>query len=745
VIKFRDSYGSPKEDAAIASDGFAKKKGRTITITTEDMQKRKNMFSLPAEHQLRFSKYKTAQELWAAILKTFGGNEATKKTNKNLLKQQYGNFKAEGIETLEQTFNRLQVIVSQLEFMDIEIEQDDLNHKFLTSLAPEWLMHTIVWRNMSDLDTMSLDNLYNHLKALIFYIRVSHVVLLAKVFYHPGNRLERSITGIQQVGNSAKSITIDNDGNLKIRPPITSEEYQQVQREEKARTILLSALPDEHMEENLHGDFLENKLIEKEVGPNWLFNIDSLTNSMNYVPVVVAGTNSTNFLGTKDAASQEYCSRYFKANAPESSGNPNPTASTSNPLADQIETLTVETPIPTLSSLVPNACFKDSPEPTTTTRIISKRVTSQDETPSLDTILALANKFEDILEVTTNSDDTHGEEADIGNMETTITASPTPTLRIHKEHPKSQIIDPVDTPVLKNKKDERGIVIRNKARLVAQGHTQEEGIDYDEVFAPVARIEAVRLFLAYASFMGFTVYQMDVKSAFLYGTINEEVYVMQPRFQDPEFPARVYKVEKAMRNLKLNDEAGINSLPDAELFENLTLMGYNISPNQKFTFQKGQFSLDEHASPIGDDSQGEACLTDSGLEADQDRANIPKTSTLPSNSTQRVTFLAADEGGMQQKLNELTALCTSLQRQQLEMVSKFEAQELEINSLKARIKLLEDKDGGVAEQYRDDAPIKGRRLDEGDEAVKRVSDDTEEMATVLTSMDAASILTSGGV
>nr|GEV12644.1 hypothetical protein [Tanacetum cinerariifolium] len=78
------------------------------------------------------SKYKTAQELWAAILKTFGGNEAIKKTKKNLLKQQYGNFKAEGSETLEQTFNRLQVIVSQLQFMDVEIEQDDLNQKFLT-------------------------------------------------------------------------------------------------------------------------------------------------------------------------------------------------------------------------------------------------------------------------------------------------------------------------------------------------------------------------------------------------------------------------------------------------------------------------------------------------------------------------------------------------------------------------------------------------------------------------------------
>nr|GFA10953.1 putative reverse transcriptase domain-containing protein [Tanacetum cinerariifolium] len=133
------------------------------------------------------------------------------------------------------------------------------------------------------------------------------------------------------------------------------------------------------------------------------------------------------------------------------------------------------------------------------------------------------------------------------------------------------------------------------------------------------------------------------------------------------------------RNLKLNDEAGIN----------------------------------EHASPLGDGNQGEACPTDSDFVADQDRANIGKTSTLPSDSAPRVTSLTADEGSMQQTLDELTALCTSLQRQHSEMVSRFEAQELEINSLKAKIKLLEDKDRGVAEQSGDDAPIKGRRLDEG--------------------------------
>ncbi|GKF42335.1 putative ribonuclease H-like domain-containing protein, partial [Tanacetum coccineum] len=91
--------------------------------------------------------------------------------------------------------------------------------------------------------------------------------------------------------------------------------------------------------------------------------------------------------------------------------------------------------------------------------------------------------------------------------------------------------------IYRNKKDERGVMVRNKARLVAQGHRQEEGIDYDEVFAHVARLEAIRIFLAFASYMGFVVYQMDVKSAFLYGKIDEEVYVSQPPgFQDPKYP-----------------------------------------------------------------------------------------------------------------------------------------------------------------------------------------------------------------
>ncbi|GJV54888.1 putative ribonuclease H-like domain-containing protein [Tanacetum coccineum] len=176
-------------------------------------------------------------------------------------------------------------------------------------------------------------------------------------------------------------------------------------------------------------------------------------------------------------------------------------------------------------------------------------------------------------------------EADMNNLAITVSVSHIPTTRVHKDHPLEQIIGDIQSApqtrrmtknvtkheepkkvtqaltdlswieamqdeLLQNKKDNRGIMVRNKAILVAQGYTQEEGVDYDEVFDPVARIEAIRLFLAYASFMNFVVYQMDVKSAFLYGTIEEDVYVCQPPgFEDPEFPNKVYKVEKALYGL----------------------------------------------------------------------------------------------------------------------------------------------------------------------------------------------------
>ncbi|GKE22805.1 retrovirus-related pol polyprotein from transposon TNT 1-94 [Tanacetum coccineum] len=186
--------------------------------------------------------------------------------------------------------------------------------------------------------------------------------------------------------------------------------------------------------------------------------------------------------------------------------------------------------------------------------------------------------------VYSDDDEDNDAEAKMNNLNTFMHVSPILTTRLHKDHPLEQIIGDIHSvpqtrrmtnsvteyaepkkviqalkdlswieamqEELLNKKEERGIMIRNKAKLVAQGYTQEEGIDYDEVFALVARIEAIRLFLAYASYKDFVVYQMDVKSAFLYGKIEKEVYVCQPLgFEDPDFLDRVYKVEKALYGL----------------------------------------------------------------------------------------------------------------------------------------------------------------------------------------------------
>nr|GEV49808.1 putative ribonuclease H-like domain-containing protein [Tanacetum cinerariifolium] len=213
--------------------------------------------------------------------------------------------------------------------------------------------------------------------------------------------------------------------------------------------------------------------------------------------------------------------------------------------------------------------------------------------------------YDDDLDIFTSLVQSVGAKADFNNMDSSTVVSPIPTHMVHIDHLKNQILgDPksaVQTRGMakktsgahalmepkkvaqaldderwvrqckkscfnlaykRNKKDKRGIIVRNKARLVAQGHRQEEGIDYDEVFAPVARIESIRIFLAFASFMGFIVYQMDVKSAFLYGTIEEVVYVSQPPgFIDPQFPNKVYKVENAFYGLHQTPRAWFQVTP----------------------------------------------------------------------------------------------------------------------------------------------------------------------------------------
>ncbi|GJV21144.1 hypothetical protein Tco_1370164 [Tanacetum coccineum] len=155
------------------------------------------------------------------------------------------------------------------------------------------------------------------------------------------------------------------------------------------------------------------------------------------------------------------------------------------------------------------------------------------------------------------------------------------------------------------------------------------------------------------------------------------------------------------RKLKLKYKEGISDLPDTDLFANLSRMGYDILPNQRFSFQK-----DKPASPPRDDSHREAFPTATSLDAGQNRENIPKTFAMPHESSPRVTSLGGDEGSLQLKLNELMDFCTKLQSQHSQMAAKIQSQDLEISQLKTRIKTLEDAQttrGDVQE----DAPNRG--------------------------------------
>nr|GEX92777.1 hypothetical protein [Tanacetum cinerariifolium] len=429
---------------------------------------------------------------------------------------------------------------------------------------------------------------------------------------------------------------------------------------------------------------------------------------MNFVPVD-AGIISTNFSGTKDTTSQEVTKdvsslRYIafpnwahdalleftsskpqdhcSTKIPKGSGNTNPTASTPNPLADHMKTLTVETPIPTVSSLVLNAYSTDSQDPSSDARLISKRVANQEETPSLDNILLLTNRFEDILGGTTNSDESNGEEADISNMETAISASPTPTLRIHKDHPRSQIIGHVDNL----------IQTRNKFK------------------------------------------------------------------EDPEFPAKVYKVEKAMYGLHQAPRAWSSNTPidkenpwgkdgtgkdvDLHLYRSMigSLMYLTASrPDIMFVVcacARHQVTPKE-------------CHLHAVKRIFRYLNGHPKLGLWYSKESpfDLVAYSDSDYGGATQDRKSTTRGCQFLGRR---FNMPCEALSKEISSSILCLfcngeRWLKDLLEFLTFEALDDAPIKGRSMDEGEAATERVSDDTKEMETVLTSMDAVTVLASGVV
>nr|GEU40172.1 hypothetical protein [Tanacetum cinerariifolium] len=831
------------------------------------------LMALPDKHQLKFNIHKDAKTLMEAIEKRFGGNKETKKVQKTLFKQQYENFTGSSSESLDQIHDRLQKLISQLKILGESFSQEDINLKFLRSLATEWRTHTLIWRNKTNVEDQSLDDLFNILKIYEAEVKISAVASVftastkvpvsalpnvdtlsdaviysffasqsnspqnlgangttsigfdmskvecynchrrgnfarecrspkvtrrnvpmetqrrnvpvetstsnalvshcdgvgsydwsfqaeeeptnyalmaftsssssssnnknAPSFVHPpehvktprpsvkpvehpilandlrkdspkctgklgrgrlvlagksgmgtvwevrvlgfarngpsgdltclfakatldesnlwhrrlghinfktmnklvkgqatysllmkGIKKEFSIARSPQLNGIAerKNMTLIEANRVLVTKPYNKTPYELLLGRTPSIgfmrpfgclvTILNTLNPlgkfdgkadkgflvgysvsskafkvftgrTRIVQETLHINFLENKPNIVESSPTWLFDIDTLTKSMNYQPVT-AGNQPNPSAGIQEhfdaeKAREETVRQYvlfplcsfgskdpqntnddtifevkepeFNVEKPESKVYVSSSSSAKTKKHDdktKRETkgkshVELSTGFRNLNDEFEDFFYNSINEVNVASTLVSAVGPTLEKSLYVDTSQYPDDLNMPALEDITYSDDEEdvGAEADFSNLKTNRTNPKGYTKLL-----KIQVGLKLCRRSFFNSRCKRFRVVRNKARLVAQGHTQEEGIDYEEVFAPVAKIEAIRLFLAYASFMCFMVYQMDVKSAFLYGTIEEEVFVCQPLgFEDHDYPDKVYKVVKALYGL----------------------------------------------------------------------------------------------------------------------------------------------------------------------------------------------------
>ncbi|GJS85352.1 putative ribonuclease H-like domain-containing protein [Tanacetum coccineum] len=438
------------------------------------------------------------------------------------------------------------------------------------------------------------------------------------------------------------------------------------------------------VEENLHIGFLENKPMIEGTGPKWLFDIDSLTQSMNYVPVT-AGTVSNDSAGTSEENSQDCIvmpiwkdTSYFDSPTKNvDNGEPKTVDNAQKHDKDGLnnENGELEQKILNLMLLVhqlvllvqmKKTSLKKNQKliwgnitnsyivPTTPNTRIHKdhpidnvigEVQSTVQTRRMSKPTSEQGFLSDVYEQKTHDTlNTCLYACFLSQIEPTSIAkalSDSSWVEAMQEEllqfKLQQVWILVDLPnekkaigtkwVFRNKKDERGIVIRNKARLVAQGHRQEEGIDYEEVFAPVARIEAIRLFLAYASFMGFLVYQMDVKSAFLYGTIlrKELKFLRNSNYSDVKSASTLVDLEKPLVKDGDADDVDVHLYRSMIGCKKQTVVATSTTKAEYVAAASccGQVGDEAVHKELGDRME-RAATTASSLEAEQDSGSGPR-------------------------------------------------------------------------------------------------------------------------
>nr|GEV93430.1 putative ribonuclease H-like domain-containing protein [Tanacetum cinerariifolium] len=556
--------------------------------------------ALPDKHQLKFNSHKGAKTLMEAIEKRFGGNTETKKVQKTLLKQQYENFTGCSSKNLDQIHDRLQKLVSQPEIHGMSLSQEDVNLKFFRSTPTQ---------NIAFVSSSNTDSTTKPVSAAASVFAVCAKMLVSSLLNV--DSLKEEPANYALISFLSSSSSSDNEHvatSIRAAPkPASPKPTSNGKRRNRKTCFVCKSL--DHLIKDY--DYHEKKMAKPTArnhahkGNHKHYDLMTHSNPQNHmvptavltqsklVPITVVRPVSTVVPKIKVTRPSHAKPIVTKTNSPKRrriTRSPSPKSSNSTLRVTAVKALMVNAAqekaeeeidhqyvlftVWSSDSTNPHnsdgdATF-DGKEPDFDAKKPESKVIvspsssaqskKQDDKTNREAKGKNASQLPDDpdmpeLEDITYSDDEDdvGAEADFNNLETSI-------IEELLQFKMQKVLILVDLPhgkrvmgtkwIFRNKKDERGIVIMNKARFFAQGHTQEEGINYEEVFAPVAKIEAIRLFLAYASFMGFMVYQMDVKSAFLYRNIEEEVYVCQPPgFEDPDHPEKVYKVVKAIYGL----------------------------------------------------------------------------------------------------------------------------------------------------------------------------------------------------
>nr|GEW13904.1 hypothetical protein [Tanacetum cinerariifolium] len=275
------------------------------------------LMALPNKHQLKFNSYKDAKTLMEAIEKNFGGNTETKKVQKTLLKQQFENFSGSSSEGLDQIHDRLQKLVSRLEIHGVSFSQEDVNLKFLRSLPSEWKTHTLIWRNKTDLEDKSLDDLFNSLK--IYELEVKHTSSLgikshnlAFVSSTPADSTNDSVSAainVSAVGTKLSASTLPNVDSLSnaviysffasqsSSPQLDNEDLKQIdsyQAEEAPNNFALMAIISSSSnlssDNEAMSDCENSESHSDSCPPSNLYDRSVLSGGYHAVPSLITGT-----------------------------------------------------------------------------------------------------------------------------------------------------------------------------------------------------------------------------------------------------------------------------------------------------------------------------------------------------------------------------------------------------------------------------------------------------------------------